>query len=264
VALSAVSRLRRPVRSDVFWSIARGERVRLTGELVSAAGRAVVFCRSAADATRVAGELSRHGVPAAAVEQRDFRSSRIRALVVTDETALSCPRNAAWCVIQFDPASTPRRYRRRLDLVAAPGAMVVSLVVPERRLDADRLLERLDADGVTPPDVAGIRPALIDARVAAERAASRRADEGSDLAAVAPTRTPRSRRNGELAVRAASELRGSPAAASPLHAEGVDAADTRSVKARRLVGDASGRAAGAARRAGSTVKGWSRFRRRSG
>ncbi len=251
MALSAVSRLRRPSRADLFWSVARGDRVRLTCELVATAGRAVVFCRTAADATRVAGELSRHGVPAAVVDQRDFHSSRIRALVVTDESALSCPRNAAWCVVQFDPAATPRRYRRRIDLVAAPGAVVVSFVVPERRLDADHLLERLDADGVTGPDVSALRPALLEARGAAERAAARRATDAA--AEVAPLRSLRSSRSVAGAPSPAFDSVGAPG--------GAAADDAR---LRRVVTDASARAADAARGASARVRAWSRSRRRSG
>lgn len=255
MALSAVSRLRRPSRADLFWSVARGDRVRLTCELVATAGRAVVFCRTATDAARVAGELSRHGVPAAVDDQRDFHSSRIRALVVTDESALSCPRNAAWCVVQFDPAATPRRYRRRIDLVAAPGAVVISFVVPERRLDADRLLERLDGDGVTGPDVPAVRPALLEARAAAERAAARRASD-DDAADVAPLRPLRPSRNGADA--SASDTDTDAGSDDREPRPGGDGALWR------VVSDASGRAAVVARGASARVRAWSRSRRRSG
>jgi superfamily II DNA/RNA helicase len=161
VALSVVTRFKRPARTELFWAVGRAERLRLSAELVSLAGRAVVFCRSVPESIRVASELSRIGVPAASVEHRDFASSRVRARVVTDETALSCGRDSTACVIQFDPALTSRRYRRRVDLVANAGATIVSFVVPEREGDVRRLLRSLDLpDVLTAPDTAAVAESL--------------------------------------------------------------------------------------------------------
>jgi hypothetical protein len=161
VALSVVTRFRRPARTELFWAVGRAERLRLSAELVSIAGRAVVFCRNVPEAIRVASELSRIGVPAASVEHRDFASSRVRARVVTDETALSCGRDSTTCVIQFDPAVTARRYRRRLDLVATAEATVISFVVPEREGDVRRLLRSIDLpDVLTSPDAAAVAESL--------------------------------------------------------------------------------------------------------
>jgi hypothetical protein len=166
VALSVVTKFRRPAHGEFFWAVGRVERLRLSAELVSAAGRAVIYCRSAADAIRVASELSRIGVPAATVEHRDFSSSRVRARVVTDDTALSCGRESTSCVIQYDPATSARRYRRRLDLVAAEHAIVVSFVVPEREDEMRRLLRTLDApEQLTGADVAAVADALAAAPV---------------------------------------------------------------------------------------------------
>ncbi|MEO8697835.1 MAG: hypothetical protein ABI658_30330 [Acidimicrobiales bacterium] len=156
--LSAVSRARRTSSSDVFWSVERADRVRLVAELVSVASPTVVFTRSSADATRIAGELSRHGVPAAAVEQRDFNADRVRARVVTDDSGFTCPANSAQLLVHFDPATNARRYRRRFEQVANPSAIVVTLVVPERIDETTQLLTRLDGGGaITSPDVSVIR-----------------------------------------------------------------------------------------------------------
>ena len=158
MVLSAVSRTRRTTASDVFWSVERADRVRLVAELVSLASPSVVFTRNAADATRVAGELSRHGVPAAAIEQRDFHADRVRARVVTDDAGFSCPANSAQLLVHFDPATNPRRYRRRFEQVANPSAIVVTLVVPERIDETTQLLTRLDSGTeITSPDVGVIR-----------------------------------------------------------------------------------------------------------
>jgi hypothetical protein len=177
VVLSAVSRTRRTTASDVFWSVERADRVRLVAELVSMASPTVVFTRSAADATRVAGELSRHGVPAAAVEQRDFNADRVRARVVTDDASFTCPANRAQLLVHFDPATNPRRYRRRFEQVANPAAIVVTLVVPERIDETTELLNRLDGGGeITAPDVGAIRSrrsgAITDGERRVERARS--------------------------------------------------------------------------------------------
>jgi superfamily II DNA/RNA helicase len=161
VALSVVTKFKRPARTELFWAVGRGERLRLSAELVSLAGRAVVFCRNVPEAIRVASDLSRLGVPAASVEHRDFSSSRVRARVVTDETALSVGRDSTACIIQFDPALTSRRYRRRVDLVATTGATVVSFVVPEREGEMRRLLRSLDLpDVLTGPDMPAVADAL--------------------------------------------------------------------------------------------------------
>jgi hypothetical protein len=172
VALSVVTKFRRPARSEFFWAVERAERLRLTAELVSLSGRAVVYCRSMPDSIRVASELSRIGVPAASVEHRDFTSSRVRARVVTDETALSCGRESTSCVVQFDPAVSARRYRRRLDMVSLPDAAVVSFIVPEREAETRRLLRALDLpDVLTGPDLPAVHAALVhaaDASIEAE------------------------------------------------------------------------------------------------
>jgi hypothetical protein len=175
VVLSAVSRTRRTTASDVFWSVERADRVRLVAELVSLASPTVVFTRSSADATRIAGELSRHGVPAAAIEQRDFNADRVRARVVTDDASFTSPPNRAQLLVHFDPATNPRRYRRRFEQVANPDAMVVTLVVPERIDETAELLDRLDGGGeITAPDIDAIRSrrngAVNDAERRVERA----------------------------------------------------------------------------------------------
>lgn len=170
MALAVGSKSKRQGRTEVFWAVGRVDRYRICAELVQLAGHVVVVCRSQADAARVADELSRHGVPAASIEHRDFAAPHIRAQVVTDETALSCTRNGARCVIQFDPASGPRRYRRRVDLLAAPRAVVVTLVVPEHSKEALVLLADLDL-----PEVIG----GVDLAVACRAIAAARDDETS-------------------------------------------------------------------------------------
>ncbi len=173
--LTVGTRPKRPARTELFWAVDRVDRLRLCAELVQAAGRVVIVCRSQSDASRLAGELSRLGVPAASIEHRDFGAPRVRAQVVTDESTIGCARNGAACVIQFDPALTARRHRRRIELLATPRALVVSLVVPERVGDARVLLADLDLpDVLGGPDLAVARRALLVAQNAAPAAPASR------------------------------------------------------------------------------------------
>ena len=161
MALSVGHRTKKQGRTEAFWAVERVERYRLCAELVQVAGHLVIVCRSQADAARVASELSRHGVPAASVDHRDFAQPHVRAQVVTDETALMCARNGAACLVQFDPAAGPRRYRRRIDLLAAAQAFVVTFVVPERSGETRVLLDDLDLhDVIAGADLAVARRAL--------------------------------------------------------------------------------------------------------
>lgn len=164
MAITLGSKPRRAVRTDLFWSVGRGDRYRLCASLVQLAGQVVIVTRTALDATRVAGELSRHGVPAASVDHRDFDAPYIRARVVTDETLVACARHGVRCVVQFDPAGGPRRYRRRVDLLTTPAAIVVTFVVPEREAEARVLLADLDLpDVLTGPELAVASRALTAA-----------------------------------------------------------------------------------------------------
>jgi hypothetical protein len=82
----------------------------------------------------------------------------VRARVVTDDTGFTSPVGTAQLLVHFDPATNPRRYRRRFEQVANPAAIVVTLVVPERIGETTQLLTRLDSGGeITPPDVSVIR-----------------------------------------------------------------------------------------------------------
>jgi hypothetical protein len=145
---------------DVFWSVGRGERVQLAASLVDAAGRIIIVARNTFDARRLADELSRHGVPSSSPERRDFHSKSVRVQVVTDETAGACV--PAPCVLQFDPAPSPRVHRRRLDLAHSRVGVAVTLVVPERDGEARELLQRIGQTGdIVAPDLEGLL-ALFD------------------------------------------------------------------------------------------------------
>ena len=135
------------------------------------------MCRTPVEASRVASDLSRAGMPAASVGQRDFGARWIRAQVVTDETLDAC-RPGADGVLQLDPAGSPRRHRRRVEAGAAT-ALIVTLVVPEHVGEATRLCERLGHG-------ARLRPAdLAEARSLVQATRAERVSAPVTLAAVA-------------------------------------------------------------------------------
>lgn len=159
---SVANRARPGARTELFWAVERSERYRVCAELATLAGRVVIVARSVADASLIANELSRHGVPAASLENRDFGADYIRAQIVTDETLIKCDRSAAVCVVHFDPAGGPRRYRRRIDLLATKRALVVTFVVPERLDGVGILLASLHRPAeLGPVEMAVARRALI-------------------------------------------------------------------------------------------------------
>jgi hypothetical protein len=186
LALVAGAKARRagPLHADLFWTVERSERVRLLTELTGRTRDAVVFCRTDLDATRVAGELSRHGVPAATVSAPDFASDRVRVRVLTDDALNQRLRRPSALVVQFDPAPSVRNYRRRVDCAACPSASVVTFVVPERNDEATRLAARLEPEVLlTRPDLAALRlaeaaraesPAAFPSRLVAARRAPER------------------------------------------------------------------------------------------
>ena len=126
-------------------------------EIVGSEGTSVVFVRTRHGADRLALQLERQGVSAAAIHgdrsqaQRDralaaFRSGKVRALVATDVAARGIHVNAVDCVVHYDPPSDPKDYVHRSGRTARAGASgtVVTLVTPEQRRAVQALWQSLD------------------------------------------------------------------------------------------------------------------------
>ena len=130
--------------THVFWSIEQSERVALTADIVRRTGPTIVFCRTRRGADRVASQLRRAGVGAAAIHggrtqaQRDqaLRSfthgASTPALVATDVAARGIHVDRVACVVHFDPAGDAKDYVHRSGRTGRAGAAgtVVSLVTP--------------------------------------------------------------------------------------------------------------------------------------
>jgi superfamily II DNA/RNA helicase len=154
--------------THMFWQAERNERVRLTEQLIANHTPTLIFCRTRHGAERLAKQLSRSGVEAAAIHgsrtqpQREmalhaFSTGRVKALVATDVAARGIHVDDVACVVHFDPPSTDKDYVHRSGRTGRAGAdgTVVSFVGRENRAEvraiqkALKLPHRIDA-----PDIA--------------------------------------------------------------------------------------------------------------
>ncbi len=193
--------------SHVFWTVAKPDRAGATADAVNAVWPAIVFCRTRHGSDRLAKQLGRAGIEAAAIHggrnqsQRSralasFASGRVQALVATDVAARGIHVDGVASVIHYDPPEDHKAYTHRSGRTAraGDGGVVVSLVQPDQQRDLRRLQRRLDLDEpFTAPDAhalrslsptPGRRPGRTDGRQPA-----------SDEAGTRP-RPPRRRRNG--------------------------------------------------------------------
>ena len=131
-----------------FWSTQPQERVALTADIVRHASPAIVFTRTKHGADRIAKQLGRRGVAAAAIHgdrsqgQReralaDFTARRVTTLVATDVAARGIHVDAVGVVVHFDPAGTDKDYVHRSGRTgrAGAGGLVVTFVAPDKLKD---------------------------------------------------------------------------------------------------------------------------------
>jgi superfamily II DNA/RNA helicase len=129
-----------------FWRVPRGDRVKLTAQLVAEHGQAFVFCRTKRGADRVARQLGAAGVVSAPIHgdrsqsQRAsalaaFAGGRTHALVATDVVARGIHVDDVPCVVHFDPPGHAESYLHRSGRTGRAGntGTVVSLVPDEEQ-----------------------------------------------------------------------------------------------------------------------------------
>jgi len=135
------------------------DKVAVAAEIASRPGRTLFFVRTKHGADRLARQLSRAGVDAAAIHgdrnqnQRQraldaFTAGHPRVLVATDVAARGIHVDDVDLVVQFDPPNDHKDYLHRSGRTARAGAsgVVVALVEPGQVRDLRRLH---DAAGVT-------------------------------------------------------------------------------------------------------------------
>ena len=161
----------------VVHPVSREQRVATTAELVSHHGSSIVFCRTKRGADRLARQLAKHGVSAAAIHgdrnqsQRtraldDFSGGKVQALVATDVAARGIHVDDVACVIHYDPPGDDATYVHRSGRTGRAGntGVVISLILDaEQRKEAAK---RFAAIGVR-PTVGGKTPARRSAAPAA-------------------------------------------------------------------------------------------------
>lgn len=162
-----------PETSDArhhFWLVNQHDRVGHTADVLTQAGRSIVFTRTRHGADRLARQLSKLGVDAVALHggrsqnQRNralkaFSAGNAHALVATDVAARGIHIDAVAAVVHFDPPGEAKDYLHRSGRTARAGAAgtVVSLVTSGQRRDTRRMQEKLGLNvPIGTPDVAEI------------------------------------------------------------------------------------------------------------
>lgn len=190
-------------RGDVshhFWRVEAQDRVSVTTEAVSAAGPAIVFCRTKRGADRLSDRLGKSGLTSAAIHgdrsqsQREralaaFRAGRLDVLVATDVAARGIHVDDVPLVIHFDPPADATDYVHRSGRTARAGAegTVVSLV-GNAHLSTTRVIQRTLglSSIVCDPDVS-----CIGSAGTARRPLATPASPGVPHAEAGPGRRPR-------------------------------------------------------------------------
>jgi superfamily II DNA/RNA helicase len=128
------------------------DKVAVAAEIAGRPGRTLFFVRTKYGADRLARQLTRSGVDAAAIHGdlkqgarrralAGFANGAPRVLIATDVAARGIHVDDVDLVVHFDPSADHKDYLHRSGRTARAGATgtVVSLVHPEQRRDVDRL-----------------------------------------------------------------------------------------------------------------------------
>jgi superfamily II DNA/RNA helicase len=154
-----------------------GDKIGVTAQIAAAPGRTLVFVRTKHGADRLAKQLSRAGVSAAAIHgdlrqsQREralegFTAGRVPVLVATDVAARGIHVDAVERVLHFDPANDSKTHLHRSGRTGRAGAdgVVVTLVLPEQSRDIERMLRDAGTPAtdlqVSPRDMTPVAPAV--------------------------------------------------------------------------------------------------------
>ena len=155
----------------VFWTVPNTERTEVTAETVSAAGSAIVFCRTRHGCDRLARRLDRSGIRTAAIHggrsqnQRTralaaFASGQVQALIATDVAARGIHVEGVSAVIHYDAPADHKTYLHRSGRTARAGrgGVVVSLVQPHQAKELRQMQRQLGLDhAVTDVDLSAVR-----------------------------------------------------------------------------------------------------------
>jgi len=193
----------------MFWRVDGPQRSGIVAELVPAAGPTIVFCRTRRGADRLAQQLEKSGVRAAAIHggrsqnQRDkalamFKIGRVEALIATDVAARGIHVDGVACVVHYDTPEDGKAYLHRSGRTARAGedGLVISLVGQHDTRTVSRMQRDLEIPApMTPPDIASVKETQATrVRVAPNKPLAVVASEERPPRSQRP---PRRRRNGD-------------------------------------------------------------------
>lgn len=192
----------------LFWAIDRRDKVERTAQVVDATGSAIVFTRTRHGADRLARQIARHGIRAAAIHGglsqgrrnralSEFKDGSISALVATDVAARGIHVDGVSSVVHFDPPNGHKDYVHRSGRTARAGAtgIVVSLITEDERRAARRMQRNLGLD------VPVTRPGVEHLSTIGFGASSRHAASGEDLRPSRTKSAAKPRRKGNASAR---------------------------------------------------------------
>jgi len=153
-----------------FWRVEHSARLGHVADIVGAFRSTLVFTRTRRGADRLARQLGRHGIQAAAIHGgrsqpqrdralRDFSRGAVGALVATDVAARGIHVDGVDCVVHYDPPEDQKAYLHRSGRTARAGAggHVVSMVLPDQVRASRRLRDDLGImAGVVDPSLAAL------------------------------------------------------------------------------------------------------------
>lgn len=153
--------------SHLFWNAKKEDRLAVTADAIDAVWPAIVFSRTRHGADRIAKQLARHGVKAAAIHggrsqgQRtralaDFAENRVHALIATDVAARGIHVDGVALVVHYDPPEDFKTYVHRSGRTAraGEGGVVMSLIQGDQKKDMTKMQRQIDLnEPLTDPDV---------------------------------------------------------------------------------------------------------------
>ena len=142
-----------------FLSVHEMDRIKVAAAIARHNYRTVVFVRTKRGADRLATQLKREGVDAAAIHGdlrqtareralRDFSGGKLPVLVATDVAARGIHVDDIDVVVHFDPPEDHKAYTHRSGRTARAGnsGVVVTFVLWNQVVDVERLKKRLGLD----------------------------------------------------------------------------------------------------------------------
>ena len=173
-----------------FEHVTHVDRVASCTEMVSGEGTSIVFVRTKHGVDRLAKQLQRAGVAAAAIHggrsQSDrekalasFRAGRVRVLVATDVAARGIHVDGVSRVVHYDLPADSKDYVHRSGRTGRTGAegSVITLVLPDQQLKATSLRRDLKLE-TGAKSQAPLRRSDVRGRIAASPAERDQRDRG--------------------------------------------------------------------------------------